>query len=144
MIARFDEIFERCGQCKVGVCDVENEPQLFDLLLTAEPGLYINTKDGLGCSRSMKFNVQIVPGSSPVCHDLWRMSKVNYDFVDKEIKKMIELGVIEKYMGPWQSAVVVVPKPGVGQQLRFCVDLRDVNNISDSIVYPLPIIDEII
>lgn len=48
-------------------------------------------------------------------------------------------------MGPWQSAVVVVPKPGGDPAaLRLCVDLRDVNNISVSIVYPLPNIDEIV
>ena len=72
------------------------------------------------------------------------MSKVKYEFLDKEVKKMLDLGVVEKYMGPWQSAVVVVPKPGVGQDLRLCVDLRDVNNLSETISYPLPNIDEIV
>ena len=50
MIARFDEIFEHCGQCKVGYCDVDIEPTLFNCLLTAEPGLYIKTGGGLGCT----------------------------------------------------------------------------------------------
>ena len=49
-----------------------------------------------------------------MCHDLRRMSKVKYEFLDKEVKKMLDLGVVEKYMRSWQSAVVVVPKPGVG------------------------------
>ena len=84
------------------------------MLLTAEPGLYLKTSDGLGCSRTTKFDVNILPNSKPVCHDLRRMSKVKYEFLDKEVKKMLDLGVVEKYMGPWQSAVVVVPKPGVG------------------------------
>ena len=101
MIARFDEIFERCGQCLVGFCDVDIEPQLFDLLLTAEPGLYIKTSDGLGCSKSTTFTVDIVPGSKPVCHDLRRTSKVKSEFLDKEIRKMMQLEVVEKYMGPW-------------------------------------------
>ena len=74
---------------------------MFDLLLTAEPGLYLKTSDGLGCSRTTKFDVRILPGSKPVCHDLRRMSKVKYEFLDKEVKKMIDLGVVEKYMGPW-------------------------------------------
>lgn len=42
------------------------------------------------------------------------MSKLKNEFVDKEVKKMRELGVIEAYLGPWQSAVVVAPKPGPG------------------------------
>ena len=72
------------------------------------------------------------------------MSKVKQEFLDNEVNKMIELGVVEKYMGPWQSAVVVVPKPGSGQSLHLCVDLRDVNDISETIAYPLLNIDEIV
>ena len=52
--------------------------------------------------------------------------------------------MVEPYLGPWQSAIVVAPKPGPGDGLRFCVDLRDVNNISETIKFPLPTVDEII
>lgn len=37
----------------------------------------------------------------------------------------------------------MAPKPGPGQNLRFCVDLKDVNVISKSIKFPFPSIDEI-
>jgi hypothetical protein len=57
---------------------------------------------------------------------------------------MQQLGVIEPYLGEWQSAVVVAPKPGPGQDLRFCVDLRDINDVSKSIKYPLSVIEDII
>lgn len=70
-------------------------------MLTAEPGLYITTNDGLGCSVSTTFSVEILDGAKPVCHDLRRMSKVKYEFADNEIRKMLKLGVIEKYLGPW-------------------------------------------
>lgn len=80
----------------------------------------------------------------PVCHDLRKMSKLKNEFVDKEVKKMRDLGVIEPYLGPWQSAVVVAPKPGPGQDYRLCIDYRDVNNVSKSIKYPLLSIDEIV
>jgi hypothetical protein len=29
------------------------------------------------------------------------MSRVKNEFVDKEVKKMRELGVVEPYLGPW-------------------------------------------
>lgn len=57
---------------------------------------------------------------------------------------MLALDVIEPYLGEWASSVVVAPKPGPGQNLRFCVDLRDVNNITQTIKYPLPNIEDII
>ena len=57
---------------------------------------------------------------------------------------MVDLDVVEPYMGPWQSALVCAPKPGPGQSLRLCVDLRDINDLSESVKFPLPTIDEII
>jgi hypothetical protein len=57
---------------------------------------------------------------------------------------MMKLGVVKPYLGEWQSALVVAPKPGPGQGLRLCVDLKDVNLISKTIKYPLPVIDDII
>lgn len=57
---------------------------------------------------------------------------------------MKDLGVIEPYLGDWQSSVVVAPKPGPGQNLRFCVDLRDLNLLCKTIRFPFPMIEEII
>lgn len=45
----------------------------------------------------------------PVRHDLRTMSLIKNEVVDKEVKKMRDLGVIEPHLGPWQSAVVVAP-----------------------------------
>lgn len=101
LVARFEEVFERCGKCLVGSYDAACEYALFDMLLVAEPGLYITTSDGLGCSKSTTFSVDIEEGAKPVCHELRRMSKLKYEFADKEVRKMLELGVIEKYLGPW-------------------------------------------
>lgn len=39
---------------------------------------------------------------------------------------------------------MVAPKPGPGQDLRCCVDLRDVNQISKTVKYPLPNIEDIV
>lgn len=41
LATRFYEVFGQYGLCLVGFCDVENEAAWFDLLLTAESGLYI-------------------------------------------------------------------------------------------------------
>ena len=39
---------------------------------------------------------------------------------------------------------MVVPKPGRGDALRFCVDLRDVNDLTVPIKYPFPLIKDVI
>jgi len=65
---------------------VENE--LFDLLLFAEPGMYMQTSDGLGSSLSTTFSVKIQADAKPVCHDLRRYSRVKNEFIDQEVTKM--------------------------------------------------------
>lgn len=57
---------------------------------------------------------------------------------------MLDLDVIEPCLNDWSSSIVVAPKPGPGSGLRFCVDLRDVNEISRTIKYPIPNMEDII
>lgn len=57
---------------------------------------------------------------------------------------MLQLDIIEPYLGNWSSSVVAVPKPGPGDELRFCVDLRDVNEITETVKYPLPNIEDVV
>ena len=53
-------------------------------------------------------------------------------------------GIISRIFSPWASALVVVPKPGPGDDLRLCIDLRDVNEKCETVNYPLPDIDDIV
>ena len=55
---------------------------------------------------------------------------------------MLSLGIVEPILSEWQSAVVIVPKDG--DDLRLCVDFRDVNAITSTINYPLPNIEDIV
>ena len=48
-------------------------------------------------------------------------------------------GVIEPTVSPWASNVVLVRKPS--GELRFCVDYRQLNNLTVKDSYPLPRID---
>lgn len=57
---------------------------------------------------------------------------------------MLDWDVIEPILTDWQSALVVVPKPGPGDALRLCVDLRDVNDLSQTYKFPLPSIEDIV
>jgi hypothetical protein len=61
------------------------EEELFDLLLFAEPGLYLQTSDGLGSSLSTIFEVELIPDAKPVCHALRKYSRVKSEFIDQEV-----------------------------------------------------------
>jgi len=60
--------------------------------------------------------------------------------IEKQDKKMLDLGVIEPSDAEWSFLVVVVPKPG--GHFRFCVDYRRLNERTVKDVYPIPRIND--
>ena len=63
-----------------------------------------------------------------------------YEEVQKHLKEMVEIGAIRKSSSPWASAVVLVRKKD--GSLRFCIDLRHLNNRTIKDTYSLPRIEE--
>ena len=118
---------------------------MFELLAFAEPMCFMSSSDGLGCSKSTVFEVELYDEfAEPVSHALRYLAPVKQEFVDKEIGKMESLGVITRKLSSWNAAIVVAPKPGPGDDWRFCTDFRDLNDRTRTIRYPFPLIDDIL
>ncbi|XP_075779243.1 uncharacterized protein LOC142827525 [Pelodiscus sinensis] len=62
-----------------------------------------------------------------------------WDTVRQELKEMLALGVVEESRSEWRSPIVLVPKPN--GSVRFCIDFRKVNAISQFDAYPMPRVD---
>ncbi|XP_047219374.1 uncharacterized protein LOC124867136 [Girardinichthys multiradiatus] len=60
----------------------------------------------------------------------------------KEINFMLELGIIEISTSEWCSPVVLVPKKD--GSLRFCIDFRYLNSLSQFDPYPMPRVDDLL
>ena len=76
----------------------------------------------------------------PVRSGLQRMSPPQREIVEKQIKEMLEDGVIKPSTGPYSSPIVLVKKKS--GDIRFCVDSRRLNNLTIRDVYPLPRLDD--
>ena len=63
-----------------------------------------------------------------------------YDNIRAHIQEMLDFGAIQKSHSPWASAVVLVQKKD--SSLRFCIDLRKLNNWTVKDAYLLLHIDE--
>ena len=62
-----------------------------------------------------------------------------YDEVKAHIQEMLDLGAIRPSNSPWASAIVLVRKKD--GRLRFCIDLRRLNNRTVKDAYSLPKIE---
>lgn len=62
--------------------------------------------------------------------------------IDKELDRMLNLGVIEPSNSPWSSPVVVVTKSN--GNTRLCLDSRKLNERTKKDAYPLPYISSIL
>ena len=64
-----------------------------------------------------------------------------YDEVKAHIQEMLDLGATRPSNSPWASAIVLVRKKD--GRLRFCIDLRRLNNRTVKDAYSLPKIESI-
>ena len=64
------------------------------------------------------------------------------DVMEAEIQEMIDLDVIEPSISPYSSPVVLVPKKD--GSVRFCIDFRKVNKVTEFDAEPMPNMEEVI
>ena len=93
----------------------------------------------LGKCNILKHDIKITD-SQPLKERYRRIPSHLYEEVKAQLQEMVEVGAIRRSFSPWASTVVLVRKKDGG--LRFCIDLRKLNNgiIKDG--YSLPRIED--
>ena len=75
----------------------------------------------------------------PIHQPMFRLSVVLKDTVQKEVKKMLDEGVIRPSNSQWSSLLIMVRKKD--NSWHFCVDYCKLNSVTHHDAYPLPRID---
>jgi len=75
----------------------------------------------------------------PIRRPLRRHPFQHLEWIDDEVAKMQEHGIVEPAASKWASNVVLVKKKD--GSLRFCIDYRQLNLVTYKDSYPLPLID---
>ena len=134
--AHLEGMFDQAGQ---GHLEPEQKKQLANLLRRFGDVFSINDED-IGKTDLIKHSIPTVEGAQPFRQAPHRLGPAKEAEAEKQVKMLLEKGMIEPSSGAWSSPVVLVRKKD--QSWRFCIDYRRLNTLTVQDAYPLPRIDE--
>ena len=102
--------------------------------------------DKLSCTNAAKHAIQLEPGVTPINIRPYRLPESQKEVVDRQVKQLLEDGIIAIRHSPWNSPLLVPKKAGPDgkRKWRLVVDFRKLNEKTVGDAYPLPDIIEIL
>lgn len=104
-----------------------------------------STSTHIGCTHLIKHKIETpsIPPGEGIRVKPYKMSPYVALEVNKEIDKLLDLGIISKCDGsPWCLPVIAVKKPN--GTIRLCFDARQLNKVTKKDTYPMPYITRIL
>ncbi len=95
----------------------------------------------LGRTNCIKHEIKTVD-ELPLRKRPYRVSRVKNDFIEEQIKELLQQKIIRPSTSPWVLPVVIVDKKDGGS--RLCIDYRGLNSKTHLDAYPMPQITDIL
>ena len=96
----------------------------------------------LGRTHVYQHHLRLKPGAQPPKERLYRTNAVERKFIEGQIREMLTNDIIENTTSQYSSPIVLVKKKD--GSMRFCSDLRRINEIIEEDTYPLPLIQDVL
>ena len=119
--------------------DTEAEQEQWAQFLIEYQDVFAKAPDDLGRTDVVRHRIE-TGDHTPIRQAPRRVPIHRRKLVQQEVEKMLQKGVIEPCDGPWASPIVLASKKG--GEIRFCVDFRELNNVTKKDAYPLPRIED--
>ena len=101
--------------------------------------MFAADKSDFGRTNHIQHTIETV-GASPICQRSRRIAPAQREETTKMLQDMLNKQIIQPSTSPWASPIVLVRKKD--GTLRFCVDYRKLNSLTQKDAYPLPRIDD--
>jgi predicted aspartyl protease len=112
-----------------------NPEQKYIISLLPKEVIFTSGTD-IGRTLFINHQIPLQPNTKPNAQHPYRLNAIRKEFLEKEIKKMLDKGIIQPSESPWASPVIIVPKKT--GDLRICIDYRSLNNVTITDSYPIP------
>ena len=118
---------------------IETKDSYIDNLITEYKDLF----SGLGKMKDIEIKFEIDESVKPVAQKLRRVPYHVRQKVEKKIKELLDMDIIEPVTGcsEWISPIIAVPK---GEDVRIVVDMRKANTAIKRSYYPIPTLEELL
>ena len=97
-------------------------------LITEYQDIFALKDTELGHTKLIKHEIKLL-NDKPFKERYRRIPPQQFEEVRKHLEEMVNIGAIRKSQSPWASAIVLVRKKD--GSLRFCIDLRKLNERTD-------------
>jgi len=108
-------------------------------LLDEFSDIFSTGPDDLGRTGIVKHQID-TGGHPPIKQPPRRVPMHQQETMRKHVEEMLQHGVVQPSTSPWASPIVLVKKKD--GTIRFCVDYRQLNDVTRKDAYPLPRKDE--
>ena len=117
----------------------QNKRDMFDTAIERYNQIFAVEVLELGHTNLVKHKIKLT-NYVPFEERYRRIPTHQYEEVHKHLDEMLRMGAIRKFNSPWASAVVLVRK--TDGALRFCIDLRKLNERTVKDAYSFPLIED--
>lgn len=117
--------------------------EALNTLLCKFQNIFSEDKYDVGCIRLEPQKV-VLTSELPISLRPYRASPQDNNEIEKQVKKLVEVGIIRPSHSPYASPVTLVMKKEEGKKTRLCVDYRKLNQITKTDSEPIPRIDTLI
>ncbi|GKF72773.1 hypothetical protein Tco_0208887 [Tanacetum coccineum] len=129
----------------VNVKEVEDKSEkkrLEDMPIVQDfPEVFPEDLPGLPPTRQVEFQIDLVPGATPVARAPYRLAPSKMKELSEQLKELSDKGFIRPSSLPWGAPVLFVKKKD--GSFRMCINYWELNKLTVKNRYPLPRIDDL-
>ncbi|GKE74863.1 hypothetical protein Tco_1536904, partial [Tanacetum coccineum] len=105
------------------------------------PEVFPEDLSGLPSTRQVEFQIDLVPGVTPVARAPYRLAPFEMKELSEKLKELSDKGFIRPSSLPWGAPVLFVKKKD--GSFWMCIDYRELNKLTVKNHYPLLRIDDL-